>query len=115
MAEADFARAIYKALDRAPLTLNELNELQHAGAYELFEFGLRHDEVRRVQNHAQHEVQRHTYQVQYHKLGEDGPRSDLMERRSTKIRVGKRHLKRIIREEIEYAHARRRLNAARRR
>jgi hypothetical protein len=114
MAETDFARAVYKALDRAPLTLNELSELTQAGAFDLFEFGLRHDEVRRVQNHAQHETQRHTYQVQYHKLGPDGTRSDLMENKS-KIRIGKRQLKRIIQEEVEYAHAQRRLRTKRRR
>ena len=115
MAEADFARAIYKALDRAPLTLNELSELQQAGAYDLFEFGLRHDEVRRVQNHAQHETQRHVYQVQYHKLGPDGARADLIENKSKKIRIGKSQLKQIIQEEVEYAHAQRRLRSARRR
>ena len=115
MAKADQDRAIFKALDRAPLTLNELDELNMLGAYELFSFGLKHEQVRLVQNHIQHETQRHQYQVQNHKLGPDGARAALMEHRSKKVRITKRQLKRIIQEEVEHAHARRLLSMHRRR
>ena len=113
MAKVDRDRAIIKALDRAPLTLTEIEELSAVGAYELFEFGLRHEQVRTVQSHCRHEAQRHQYQVQFHKLGDDGTRSAVMESRARKIRVSKRELQKIIREEVEYAQARKILGSAR--
>ena len=93
MAKKDLERAVLKALDMAPLTEAEVEELSAADASILFgTFKLGHAQVVRVQSHCRQEEQR--------MAARRSLRSSLNE--GGKIRITSAGLRKLIREEIEF-------------